>query len=83
MRIDRKELEEPMMSELKPCPFCGQKPDWTIVGENNDLLRFGCLDNMMHCVVWIIPFTPPYWENALEIAVKRWNRRVNGEGSLC
>ena len=65
------------MAELKPCPFCGQKPEWTVVGENNDLLRFGCLKNMMHCVVWTIPFTPPYYENALQGATRRWNRRAD------
>lgn len=63
------------MDELKPCPFCGEQPEWTIVGENNDLLRFGCLKNMMYCVVWVIPFTRPYHENALQEAVRRWNRR--------
>lgn len=65
------------MNELKPCPFCGQLPEWTIVGENNDLLRFGCLRDMVHCVVWIIPFTAPYYENALQKAIEQWNRRTD------
>lgn len=63
------------MEKLKPCPFCGEKPEWIIVGKNDDLLRFGCLKNMNHCVVWVIPFTKPYYENALQVAIRRWNRR--------
>lgn len=65
------------MDKLKPCPFCGSMPKWVICGENNDLLRFGCLDNFMHCVVWMIPFTKPYYENALQHAIERWNRRAD------
>lgn len=59
-----------------PCPFCGQKPSWVTTGENNDLLRFGCLQDMQHCIVWTIPFTKPYHENALQMAVNRWNTRA-------
>lgn len=61
------------MSELKPCPFCGATPIWSICGENNDLLRFGCPNN---CAVWMEPFTRPYHENALKSASERWNRRA-------
>lgn len=59
-----------------PCPFCGQNPNWVIVGENDDLLRFGCLKDMRHCAVWMIPFTKPYYGNALQSAIERWNTRA-------
>lgn len=64
------------MDKLDPCPFCGETPVWNIVGENNDLLRFGCSWEKSCCVTWIIPFTKPYYENALQEATRRWNRRA-------
>jgi hypothetical protein len=63
------------MSELKRCPFCGCEADWNISGAERDLLSFGC-SGVSRCVRWMIPFTKPYYENALQIATERWNNRT-------
>jgi hypothetical protein len=65
--------------KLKPCPFCGELPNWHIGGESDDLLIFEC-GGSSPCVKWIIPFTKPHYENALQSAVVRWNKRRESEG---
>jgi hypothetical protein len=67
------------MNELKACPFCGELPEWHIGGECDDLLFFGC-SGVSRCVSWVIPFTKPYYENALQSAINRWNRRAGQKG---
>ena len=59
-----------MPNELKPCPFCGEKPK---------VCKYG-IEWCIEChsdTCWIVPETGLC--ESLEEAIQKWNRRANDE----
>lgn len=59
-----------MNDELKPCPFCGNKPELFVSGFKEGFL-YSVSCNQVDC--WIKPCTE--WTTHRQEAIDDWNRR--------
>lgn len=63
------------MSDLKPCPFCGEKADLICVPSyfKQGLSSTGWLVKCLSCYVHQMPYRSDH------DAIEAWNRRANNE----
>ena len=60
------------MAELKPCPFCGERPVREILIDDKEYVA--CVNYRCPCQ----PATAAYKDK--RVAVRMWNRRVDNGG---